>query len=136
MRKIVFIGTGYVGLVSGVCTSEFGHDVTCVDIDQSKINDLNQGRITIYEPELEFLLKQNVLKDRLKFSSNINEAIKSADIIFIAVGTPQTEDGQVNLSAIEDVAKSIGENLNQYKVVCTKSTVPVGTGKKIESIIK
>ena len=136
MRKIAFIGTGYVGLVSGVCIAEFGHDVTCVDIDQSKINDLNQGRIPIYEPELESLLKQNVLKERLKFSSNINEAIKSADIIFIAVGTPQTEDGEVNLAAIEDVAKSIGENLNQYKVVCTKSTVPVGTGKRIESIIK
>ena len=136
MRKIAFIGTGYVGLVSGVCIAEFGHDVTCVDIDQSKINDLNQGRIPIYEPELESLFKQNVLKERLKFSSNLNEAIKSADIIFIAVGTPQTEDGQVNLAAIEDVAKSIGENLNQYKVVCTKSTVPVGTGKKIESIIK
>ena len=136
MRKIAIIGTGYVGLVSGAGIAEFGHDVTCVDIDKNKIQKLNSGEILIYEPELDSIVKRNKSKDRLKFSSDINKSIKSSDIIFIAVGTPQGKNGEADLTAIESVAKLIGENLNKYKIICTKSTVPIGTGKKIETIIK
>ena len=136
MRKIAIIGTGYVGLVSGAGIAEFGHDVTCVDIDKNKIQKLNSGEIPIYEPELDSIVKRNKSKNRLKFSSDINKSIKSSDIIFIAVGTPQGKNGEADLTAIESVAKLIGENLNKYKIICTKSTVPIGTGKKIETIIK
>ena len=136
MRKITIIGTGYVGLVSGAGIAEFGNDVTCVDIDKNKIQKLNSGEILIYEPELDSIVKRNKSKDRLKFSSDINKSIKSSDIIFIAVGTPQGKNGEADLTAIESVAKLIGENLNKYKIICTKSTVPIGTGKKIETIIK
>ena len=136
MRKITIIGTGYVGLVSGAGISEFGNDVTCVDIDKNKIQKLNSGEILIYEPELDSIVKRNKSKDRLKFSSDINKSIKSSDIIFIAVGTPQDKNGEADITAIQSVAKLIGENLNKYKIICTKSTVPIGTGKKIETIIK
>lgn len=136
MKKITIIGTGYVGLVTGAGISEFGHDVTCVDIDKNKIQKLNLGEIPIYEPELETIIKNNKSKGRLNFSTDINKAIKNSQIIFIAVGTPMSKNGDSDLSAIENVAKIIGANLNSYKVICTKSTVPVGTGKKIEEIIK
>ena len=136
MKKITIIGTGYVGLVTGAGISEFGHDVTCVDIDKNKIQKLNLGEIPIYEPELETIIKDNKSKGRLNFSTDINKAIKNSQIIFIAVGTPMSKNGDSDLSAIENVAKIIGTNLNSYKVICTKSTVPVGTGKKIEEIIK
>ena len=136
MKKITIIGTGYVGLVTGAGISEFGHDVTCVDIDKNKIQKLNLGEIPIYEPELETIIKNNKSKGKLNFSTDINKAIKNSQIIFIAVGTPMSKNGDSDLSAIENVAKIIGTNLNSYKVICTKSTVPVGTGKKIEEIIK
>ena len=136
MKKITIIGTGYVGLVTGAGISEFGHDVTCVDIDKNKIQKLNLGEIPIYEPELETIIKNNKSKGKLNFSTDINKAIKNSQIIFIAVGTPMSKNGDSDLSAIENVAKTIGANLNSYKVICTKSTVPVGTGKKIEEIIK
>ena len=136
MKKITIIGTGYVGLVTGAGISEFGHDVTCVDIDKNKIQKLNLGEIPIYEPELETIIKNNKSKGKLNFSTDINKAIKNSQIIFIAVGTPMSKNGDLDLSAIENVAKIIGANLNSYKVICTKSTVPVGTGKKIEEIIK
>ena len=136
MRKITIIGTGYVGLVSGAGIAEFGNDVTCVDIDKNKIQKLNSGEILIYEPELDSIVNRNKSKDRLKFSSDINKSIKSSDIIFIAVGTPQDKNGEADITAIQSVAKLIGENLNKYKIICTKSTVPIGTGKKIETIIK
>ena len=136
MKKITIIGTGYVGLVTGAGISEFGHDVTCVDIDKNKIQKLNLGEIPIYEPELETIIKNNKSKGRLNFGTDINKAIKNSQIIFIAVGTPMSKNGDSDLSAIEEVAKIIGANLNSYKVICTKSTVPVGTGKKIEEIIK
>ena len=136
MKKITIIGTGYVGLVTGAGISEFGHDVTCVDIDKNKIQKLKLGKIPIYEPELDAIVLRNKSKGRLKFSNNINKAIKKSEIIFIAVGTPQGKNGDSDLSAVENVAKIIGENLNKYKIICTKSTVPVGTGKKIENIIK
>ena len=136
MKKITIIGSGYVGLVTGAGISEFGHDVTCVDIDKNKIQKLNLGKIPIYEPELETIIKNNKSKGRLNFGTDINKAIKNSQIIFIAVGTPMSKNGDSDLSAIENVAKIIGANLNSYKVICTKSTVPVGTGKKIEEIIK
>jgi len=136
MKKITIIGTGYVGLVTGAGISSFGHDVTCVDIDKNKIQKLNLGEIPIYEPELETIIKNNKSKGRLNFGTDINKAIKNSQIIFIAVGTPMSKNGDSDLSAIEEVAKIIGANLNSYKVICTKSTVPVGTGKKIEEIIK
>ena len=136
MRKITIIGTGYVGLVSGAGIAEFGNDVTCVDIDKNKIQKLNSGEILIYEPELDSIVNRNKSKDRLKFSSDINKSIKSSDIIFIAVGTPQDKNGEADITAIQSVAKLIGENLKKYKIICTKSTVPIGTGKKIETIIK
>ena len=136
MKKITIIGTGYVGLVTGAGISEFGHDVTCADIDKDKIQKLNLGEIPIYEPELETIIKNNKSKGRLNFGTDINKAIKNSQIIFIAVGTPMSKNGDSDLSAIEEVAKIIGANLNSYKVICTKSTVPVGTGKKIEEIIK
>ena len=136
MKKITFVGTGYVGLVGGAGISEFGHQVTCADIDQNKIERLKAGEIPIYEPGLESLVKQNVAKGRLYFSHDVPESIQNADIIFVAVGTPQGSNGEANLSAIESVAKTIGENLNGYKIICTKSTVPIGTGKRIEEIIR
>lgn len=136
MKKITFVGTGYVGLVGGAGISEFGHQVTCADIDQNKIERLKAGEIPIYEPGLESLVKQNVAKGRLYFSHDVPKSIQNADIIFVAVGTPQGSNGESNLSAIESVAKTIGENLNGYKIICTKSTVPIGTGKRIEEIIR
>ena len=136
MKKITFVGTGYVGLVGGAGISEFGHQVTCADIDQNKIERLKAGEIPIYEPGLESLVKQNVAKGLLHFSHDVPESIQNADIIFVAVGTPQESNGEANLSAIKSVAKTIGENLNGYKIICTKSTVPIGTGKRIEEIIR
>ena len=135
MKKIAIIGSGYVGLVSGAGLSEFGNIVCCLDIDKSKIDQLKNGDIPIYEPGLRRLINKNIQKGMLSFSSKISEKIKSAEIIFIAVGTPQSEDGSANLSYVESVANTIGKNLNNYKIVCTKSTVPVGTGSKIEQLI-
>lgn len=136
MRKIAVIGTGYVGLVSGAGISDFGHKVVCADIDLSKIDALNKGEIPIYEPGLAELVKRNVDYDRLSFSSNIDLSIQEADIIFIAVGTPEGENGVSDLTAVFDVARAIADNLNSYKVICTKSTVPIGTGNKIIDIVK
>ena len=136
MKNITIIGTGYVGLVSGAGISDFGHMVTCVDISTDKIELLNDGNIPIYEPGLDELVKKNVNKGRLQFSANINESIQNSEIVFIAVGTPQRENGEANLSSVESVAEVIGKNLNNYKVICTKSTVPVGTGIHVIDIIK
>ena len=135
MKKITIIGTGYVGLVSGAGISDFGHSVTCADIIEEKIKLLNNGEIPIFEPGLEELVNKNVDAGRLSFTSNIDVAIKEAEVIFIAVGTPEAEDGTADISAVESVARAIGENINGYKVICTKSTVPVGTGKLITKII-
>ena len=135
MKKITFIGTGYVGLVSGTAISDFGHKVICADILKEKIQLLNNGHIPIYEPGLTELIKRNVDAGRLSFTSNIEKAIAQSDIIFIAVGTPQKEDGSADISAVESVAEIIGENINKYKVICTKSTVPVGTGALVKNII-
>ena len=136
MKNITIIGTGYVGLVSGSGFAEFGHNVICADIDEEKISKLNSGEIPIYEPGLERLINRNINKGTLSFSSDTELAIRSSEVIFIAVGTPQGIDGKADLSAIESVANTISKNINTYKLICTKSTVPIGAGKWITSIIK
>ena len=135
MKQISIIGTGYVGLVSGAGIADFGHQVTCVDILDEKISSLKQGKIPIYEPGLKDLIERNVQAKRLIFSTEIETVIKNSEIIFIAVGTPETEDGSADLTAIFSVADTIANHLNDYKVICTKSTVPIGTGEKIVKII-
>ena len=135
MKNITILGTGYVGLVSGAGISDFGHSVICADIINEKIKSLKNGQLPIYEPGLEELVNKNVDIGRLSFTSNIDAAIQEAEVIFIAVGTPEAEDGTADISAVESVARAIGKNINGYKVICTKSTVPVGTGKLITKII-
>ncbi|WP_346775384.1 UDP-glucose/GDP-mannose dehydrogenase family protein [Bacillus sp. RO2] len=136
MKRIAVMGTGYVGLVSGTCFAEIGNRVICCDIDEQKINNLKNGIIPIYEPGLEDLVKQNAAKGNLSFTTDIGAAIQDSDIVYIAVGTPMAETGEANLSYVDAVAKTIGENLNSYKVVVNKSTVPVGTGKRVYNIIQ
>jgi UDPglucose 6-dehydrogenase len=136
VMHIVVVGTGYVGLVTGTCFSEFGVDVTCVDIDQSKIDLLNQGGVPIYEPGLDALIAKNVKEGRLTFTIDLEGAIKKSLVIFIAVGTPPLPDGSADLSYVESVARSVAEHLNGYKVVVNKSTVPVGTGKWVKALIE
>ncbi|MBI5559644.1 MAG: UDP-glucose/GDP-mannose dehydrogenase family protein [Deltaproteobacteria bacterium] len=133
--NICVIGTGYVGLVTGACFADFGVNVTCVDKDGEKIKKLNHGEIPIYEPGLKEIVDKNLREKRLFFTTDINESIRKSLVIFIAVGTPPRGDGRADLSYIEDVSRAIAENLNGYKVIVTKSTVPVGTGKLIEKII-
>lgn len=133
--NIAVIGSGYVGLVTGACFAEFGVNVTCVDKEEAKIAALNKGIIPIYEPGLEELVKKNVQNKRLSFSTDTVAAIQGALVIFIAVGTPDRGDGFADLSYIEKVAEMIAEYMNGYKVIVTKSTVPVGTGDRLRSII-
>ena len=135
--RITVIGTGYVGLVSGVCFSEFGFNVTCVDKDKNKIKSLKSGEIPIFEPGLETILKRNVDAKRLLFTSNLDAAVKEADIVFIAVGTPSRRgDGHADLRFVYEVSKEISKSINGYTLVATKSTVPVGTGREVKEIIK
>ncbi len=134
--KITVIGTGYVGLVTGVGLSDLGNYVTCVDIDKEKISLLNERRIPIYEPGLQEYLNKNVDNGRLFFSTNIDEAIQKSDIVFICVGTPTSYNGEVDLSQVKRVAKIISHNLNNYKVIVTKSTVPIGTNRWLNEYIK
>ena len=135
--KIVMLGTGYVGLVSGACFSEFGYEVTCVDNDREKINNLENGILPIYEPGLEILVKKNYKNGKLKFSNSIDEALSEADAIFIAVGTPERRgDGHADLTYVYAAAKEIAPFLKDYSIVITKSTVPVGTSLEIKNIIK
>jgi len=134
--NIAVVGTGYVGLVTGTCFAEFGVNVTCVDIDREKIENLNQGISPLYEPGLDAMITRNVRADRLRFTTNMTEAIRRALVIFIAVGTPPKEDGSADLRFVEDVAQEIARSMDGYKVIVTKSTVPIGTGVWITSIIK
>ncbi len=134
--KIAIIGTGYVGLVAGACIADMGNDVICVDNNKDKLKQLEKGIISIYEPGLEELVKSNISEKRLVFSSDIDKAVKDSQVCFIAVGTPQEEDGSANLQYVFDVAKSIGKAMNGYKVIVDKSTVPVGTAEKVTEIIK
>jgi len=134
--KIAVVGTGYVGLVSGTCFAETGTIVTCVDVNEEKISQLNNGIIPIYEPGLEDMVKRNVEKQRLFFTTSLKEAMVGAEAIFIAVGTPPDEDGSADLKHVLAVASEIGRNLQGYTVVVNKSTVPVGTAQKVKNAIK
>jgi UDPglucose 6-dehydrogenase len=133
---IAVIGTGYVGLVTGACFAEFGVDVTCVDIDGEKIARLSSGEMPIYEPGLEQLVTKNMQSGRLRFTTNIQEAVEQALVIFLAVGTPPKHDGSPDLSYVESAARSVAEHMNGYKVIVTKSTVPIGTGEYLRSLIR
>ncbi len=134
--NIAIVGTGYVGLVSGTCFAEFGIHVTCVDKDAEKIAALDQGKIPIFEPGLEDMVKKNVRAGRLSFTTDLKEAVEKSLVIFIAVGTPQDGDGSADLSYVKEVASGIGRFMNGYKVIVDKSTVPVGTGKWVQKIIR
>jgi len=134
--NICVVGVGYVGLVTGACFSEFGLRVTCVDSDGAKIEMLKQGKIPIYEPGLTELVQKNMKEGRISFTTDIKAGVGNALAVFIAVGTPPDEQGRADLRYVEEVARSIGQTMNGYKVVVTKSTVPVGTGKLVERTIK
>ncbi len=134
--KITVVGTGYVGLVSGACLAEMGHHVICVDTDQAKIDKLKQGGIPIYEYGLEGLVVENIRHNRLEFTTDISKGVKHGQIIFIAVGTPPDEDGSADLKYVLQVADSIGQSMDDYRVVVTKSTVPVGTAEKVRATLR
>ncbi len=134
--NVCVVGSGYVGLVTGACLADFGVQVTGVDKDESKVALLLEGKVPIYEPGLETLVQKNMAEGRLRFTTELPSAIAAADVIFIAVGTPPLPDGSADLTFIREVATSIGEHMNGYKVVVTKSTVPIGTGKMIEETVR
>lgn len=134
--RICVVGTGYVGLVAGAGFAEFGNDVVCADINEEKINKLHQGEIPIYEPGLEQLVKRNVAEKRLRFTTDVPEAVSDVDVIFIAVGTPPKADGSADLSYVWNVAKTIGEHATGFTIVVDKSTVPVGTADRVMEILK
>ncbi len=133
--KVAVIGTGYVGLVAGTCLAEIGHEVFCVDNNEAKIANLREGILPIYEPGLEGLVPSNVAAGRLKFTTDLSQSVQEAEIVFIAVGTPAGEDGAAELKHVISVAEAIGDNLNNFKIVVVKSTVPVGTCDKVRAII-
>lgn len=134
--KITIFGTGYVGLITGICLADIGHKVICVDVDENKINYLQQGKSPIYEPGLNELLAKNIAAGNIEFTTGAEQAVKNRDIQFIAVGTPQSEDGSADLTYVYEVAKTIGKNLNHNCVIVNKSTVPVGTVNKVKEIIQ
>ena len=133
---IAVIGSGYVGLVTGACFAEFGDDVTCVDVDAEKVARLSRGETTIYEPGLDQLVKKNLQAGRLRFTTDIGSATEQSLVVFLAVGTPPKADGAADLTYIEGAAREISEHLDSYKVIATKSTVPVGTGRRLASLIR
>jgi UDPglucose 6-dehydrogenase len=133
--KIAVVGTGYVGLVLGACLAENGNDVVCVDKDAAKIDMLEAGRMPIYEPGLEEIVRRNHALERLTFTTDLREAVRASEIVFIAVGTPQGEDGSADLKHVLDVARAVGQAIEQYTVVVDKSTVPVGTARKVREVI-
>ena len=134
--NIAIVGTGYVGLVSGTCFAEMGIDVTCVDIDQNKINKLLNGEIPIYEPGLDEMVKRNVDAGRLHFTTSLISCLDNVEVVFSAVGTPPDEDGSADLKYVLEVARTFGQHINKYTILVTKSTVPVGTAKKVKAAIQ
>lgn len=134
--NIAIVGTGYVGLVSGTCFAEMGIDVTCVDIDQNKINKLLNGEIPIYEPGLDEMVKRNVDAGRLHFTTDLTTCLDNVEVVFSAVGTPPDEDGSADLKYVLEVARTFGQHINKYTILVTKSTVPVGTAKKVKAAIQ
>ncbi len=134
--QIAVIGTGYVGLVTGACFAEFGVDVTCVDVDAEKIGRLAAGIMPIYEPGLEQLVAKNTHAGRLRFTTDAKQAIEQSLVIFLAVGTPPKEDGSPDMSFVESAGRSVAEHMNGYKVIVTKSTVPIGTGERLRQLIR
>ena len=133
--KIAVIGTGYVGLVTGTCLAETGNEVLCIDIDQEKVNKMQKGEVPIYEPHLDVLFERNIKANRLKFSTKLEEGLEHGDIIFLALPTPEDEDGSADLKYILGVADDIGKLIKDYKVIVDKSTVPVGTSDKVKATI-
>jgi UDPglucose 6-dehydrogenase len=133
---IAVIGSGYVGLVTGACFAEFGVDVTCIDVDEDKIARLKRGESPIYEPGLEQLIEKNLQAGRLRFTTDLAAAVKQSLVIFVAVGTPPKPDGSADLTFVDEVARALAEHIDSYKVIVTKSTVPVGTGKRLTALIK
>lgn len=134
--KVVIVGSGYVGLVTGTCFAEVGIDVTCVDIDQKKVDNLNNGVIPIFEPGLEEMIGRNMKKGRISFSTNLEEALRDCEVLFIAVGTPPDKDGNADLQYVLSVARECGRNMKDYLLIVTKSTVPVGTSIRVKEIIQ
>jgi UDPglucose 6-dehydrogenase len=134
--RVAVVGTGYVGLVAGACFAESGNDVVCVDSNEAKIRLLRRGKIPIYEPGLEELVRRNRAESRLTFTSTLPKAVRDSAVVFIAVGTPQGEDGSADLKYVLDVARAIGRAMNGYKVIVDKSTVPVGTSEKVREVIR
>ena len=134
--NVAVVGTGYVGLVSGACFAEMGVHVSCVDIDTKKIEGLKNGQIPIYEPGLDELVKRNVNEGRLNFTTSLAEVIDDVELVFSAVGTPPDEDGSADLKYVLNVAREFGKNIKRYTVLVTKSTVPVGTAKKVKTVIE
>src|ERR671912_1062057 len=134
--KIAVVGTGYVGLVLGACMAESGNDVICVDKDAAKVAMLRRGKIPIYEPGLEELVKRNKTEGRLVFTTDLPKAVRAAEVCFIAVGTPQGEDGSADLRHVMGVAREIAKAMNGYKVIVNKSTVPVGTAEKVQEVVR
>jgi UDPglucose 6-dehydrogenase len=134
--KITMVGTGYVGLVSGTCFAEVGVNVSCVDIDKTKIDNLNQGILPIWEPGLENMVKRNVDKNRLEFTTSLKDGIKNSQALFIAVGTPPDEDGSADLKYVLQVAKEAAQHMEDYMLIITKSTVPIGTAEKVRKAVK
>ena len=134
--KITVVGTGYVGLVTGTCLAEAGNDVLCIDIDALKVQRMQKGEVPIYEPHLETFFERNIKSGRLHFSTIIEEGVAHGEIIFLALPTPEDEDGSADLSYVLGVANQIGALIKDYKVIVSKSTVPVGTGERVKATLK
>ena len=134
--NIAIVGTGYVGLVSGTCFAEMGVNVTCVDVNEEKIRSLQEGKVPIYEPGLDEMVLRNQREGRLHFTTDLTSCLDDVEVVFSAVGTPPDEDGSADLHYVLEVARTVGQNMNKYLVLVTKSTVPVGTAKKVKAAIQ